>query len=417
MKALLNYLSIAFLLVIAVVGCKKKYDKDFIGPDKQIDFKLVEPFVVSTNTVDFSNPNANKVYFKAAIDIPTNIRVTITGTESYAQRNLTLYGTKFDSTLFWGGEQDSLYYFREGEKCIVTFSTVDETDPNLVTVTLEDRGVVVDHGTLFAQDTITIVKTKPEPKGQVRLFPKHPVTGLEGRALYIAGYDNEALTVRLRKDMWDTISIVGSASYVFTNKSLIPYAKGPTSITGERYFMLQGEDIESKYPPIDKPDYYIGRLALAGGINLTNPGTSANSPNKLLYGGNGLKLSDSVRSYSAEEVYFSVFVYGNGDGSQINYTVKELEGGNSYADDKDESYEKSILINFKGWKLFTFRYSEFTYAETKDTESGKGSLYNGKKEPSKIVSVQFGLVASKLGGFGQCIIDNPVVSWGRPFKY
>ncbi|MBC7389885.1 MAG: hypothetical protein H7329_11775, partial [Opitutaceae bacterium] len=175
------------------------------------------------------------------------------------------------------------------------------------------------------------------------------------------------------------------------------------------------------------PDYYIGRLM---SVNLRNPNIPSN---KITFGnlpdicGNttGLIGKDIVnfmeKAVTPDSLFFNVFVYGNGDGSKINYTIKEDDDQNgTYVDGIDESYEKPIVVDFFGWKLFSLRYSDFTKAQYRNSDTGKDETAtsgNKSKDINHIINVQFGLVSGTLGGKAQMIIDVPTVSVGKPFSY
>lgn len=428
-------LSILFLN-IALFSCKRKYEGEFIGPIKEANFTLKEPLELSTSSIDFADNDTNLVYFAAKVDRATDITVTIRGLESNAQKTITYKNvSKLDSTNTWNGSQDELYYFRTGEKCVVTISAGGNLQDNEIAVQLRDRGEVVSGGTILDTDTLVIKRRRNLPSNQIELFPRYPIftesTQERGYNLvYKARYDHEdGAGDRNDKERAPELATIirngnRTIEHISTNTELLefdPYKKSIRGTDGDRFFLLKGKDQISKVTPYNSPDYYIGRLSSP------NMKGNANIAGNILAYGNGINQTKSIvqaiEAVSPDDLYFNVFVYGNGDGSQINYTIKEVENTIATADydDKiDESYQTTIKVNFKGWQLFSIPYSKFTYTRQKNEVTGKeydGSKANKVKEPGKIRYVQFSLVAGTLGGEGQAIIDCPVMSWGGPLKY
>ncbi|MBC7389060.1 MAG: hypothetical protein H7329_07615, partial [Opitutaceae bacterium] len=204
-------------------------------------------------------------------------------------------------------------------------------------------------------------------------------------------------------------------------------AKYQGGLTDSRFFYLKGQDLSTRMQTESGPDYYIGRLQ---SVNLKDSSSAGNRltfgdtpvicglPSK--YGKNVTKLLEQAGT--PDNLYFNVFVYGNNDGSKINYIIKEDDNNSGYYEDEqgDESYEKSIVVDFTGWKLFSFKYSDFTKAAYVDPVDGLDKTLgygNGRKNISNIINVQFNLVAGIKGGKGQMIIDYPTASWGSKFSY
>jgi len=213
----------------------------------------------------------------------------------------------------------------------------------------------------------------------------------------------------------------------------VPLSKTKGGIRGKEYYMLKGTDRTSKLFT-GVPDYYIGRMA---SLNIASTFTQDDELDFYF----GTNIRNILKTKNVDEIYLNVFVYGNGDGSTINYTLKQDAGSasgptldNRYEDNFDESFEKPIKVDFLGWKLFSFRYSDFTPAlfksEGNETIEGKklnrGDLRKGLyarqiHDHTKLLVIQFGLVgpatAKGPGGSGRAIIDNPVISWDGPLKY
>ena len=174
----------------------------------------------------------------------------------------------------------------------------------------------------------------------------------------------------------------------------------------------------------NKANYYIGRLATQP-LAAKNITASKSSYSYFLYN-NQLNLVKALNAASADQVYINVFVYGTGDGSKLNLTVKEDDDKNStYEDKKDEQYQAQITLSFTGWKLFSFNYgsASFQYQAPPIPQSCNviknipGQFSNRVKEPANIILVQWSLVARDQGGPGQFIIDYPSISLGGPLTY
>ncbi|MBC7391115.1 MAG: hypothetical protein H7329_18055 [Opitutaceae bacterium] len=423
------------LCLLFVFSCKRSLDKSIIGPEIQNSSNLVVPFQASSSSVNFRLPETNVVKFNGKFEKLTKWKITIKGLISGATK--TLYGNSEDISLnsLWNGSQDSLYFFRDDEMVIASLSLNNSIlNPTDVSRNLENRGDIIISENEIARDTILIVKGKASNPNQVELFPKYIKIGDCTPRLvsfyYNAGYDIEGTDKILDKDPSIKIDPVTNFVEVVADESqnLLTYSKYQGGIRGTKFFMLKGQDVSTKISTETGPDYYVGRLE---SVNLKDSSNSGNrltfskidnkcgTPNPVI-GKNIVKLMEQAGI--PDNLYFNVFVYGNADGSKINYTIKEDDSKNGiYQGDRgDESYEKAIVVDFKGWKLFSFKYSEFSKATFRDPTDGIDKTKdngNGKQNISNIISVQFGLVSGTLGGKAQMIIDVPTVSVGQPFSY
>lgn len=415
------------ILFTAFVSCKKKYDKDFIGPqvNEELKFELLDSLKTSNNNSLIFNFDTTSslipVFFKAKFDKSITWKLTITGDISGATKTFIGTSSQIDSlTAWWKGEQDSLYYFTQ-ETCKVTLSDYYPIDKNNVYNSLSQSSVIKDP-TLRLTTSLTINISKPKilPANAVAIFDIKDVNGNKGQ--YGVFYDSEQCKPELE-------NIEASPDVYFNKESrsnvtclsndYLPYSKngGPINrwITDEArnspyYFILKGTD-NFNY------DYYIGR------IEFFKEGS--------LYG----YILDQNKGIKPENLWFNVFVYGTGDGSKLNYTVKEDDnnGGfmtgrekpcgytKAYTDSvskiavgtMDDAFEYAITLDFKGWKLISVPYSKFTQVPL----DGFNSNGKGERNTDKIYAVQFSLVAPGKGKSGQAIFDYPVMTFGGPLKY
>lgn len=150
------------------------------------------------------------------------------------------------------------------------------------------------------------------------------------------------------------------------------------SIQGRKAYLLKGTDLNNSY--------YLGVIRWAYKAELPE---------------------------NANDVYFNIFAYGTGDATSVlKLAGKEDENGNKVFDDKTEdAWEKEIPLEHKGWKLFSFKYSDFTRAVKKDF-GGNG---NNIREPHKIVAVDIALQTSAPGSKAEAIFDFPIITVGKPF--
>ena len=394
--------------LLLIFGCKKKNSAEIVAPQIQNSANLVEPFKANASSVNFSDSIGRTVNFKGKFDKTANWKISIVGLKSGAIKTFTGTSTDLNTLVNWNGAQDSLYFFRDNEK-VVAHLSIDNSE--------------------IARDTILIIKKKRENSNKIALFPKYVnLSDCSSRngLFYTAGYDIEPAPLldmdpSISVDMNGNIGAVGDSSL-----NLLPNAKYQGGLTNSRFFYLKGQDVSTRIQTESGPDYYIGRLQ---SVNLKDSTTAGNrlsfgntpdicgKPSR--YGKNVTILMEQAGS--PDNLYFNVFVYGDGNGDIILYKVKEDDNNNGfYEDGSDESYEKAIVVDFKGWKLFSLKYSDFTKATFRDPADGfdkTNANGNRVKNISNIIHVQFELNAHLKGGKGQMIIDYPTASWGGKFTY
>jgi hypothetical protein len=428
MKKYFKYVTLFVAIVAAawvIISCKRTHI-DQVGPLVNTNIYLTDQFAASLDVADFYTPNSttSKVTFQTHFNQPVHWRITITGENSYAIKTIEGTSANVDaSNAIWDGSQDSLQYFRSGERCFISISNVTDIDKNYVTDQLSTRGQVVPLPSVIGRDTVTIV----DRTGTGGFKLAKPAVGVDVLSSSLAklnvGFDDE----NYQSFPWteaDTNYMKKSAGkflhYYTTYPSLIPNSRGNVGIRGNGFHLLKG--LDQTEPCISSPNYYIGRL-------------ESNSIRGNTY------FSNVISKAQADSVYINVYVYGNGDLTQINVIVKEDDGSSKagsppdgiYQDQWDEQYQAIIKVDFVGWKLFSFNYSnkDFTWnqpvyppgpsdAEYDPTDpckiSNGGKHANTKMEPSHMYNVQFSLVAKSSGGPGIAIIDYPTITLGKP-KY
>lgn len=417
------------LLFTALFSCKKKYDKDFMGPQvkEEIKFELLDSLKTNGGFIaDFSVTNTVPFFFKAKFDKSITWKLTITGDTSGATKTFIGTSAQIDSlTALWRGEQDSLYYFTK-ETCKVCLSDYYPIDKNNVHNTLVQNSVIVEPTVkLTTCLSIQISNPKPLPANAIAIFDRKRVDGR--RAPYGLAYDSEQCSDFANVEASPDIFLGGDVTCL--SKDYLPLSKngGPiqrfykpsasgAQINSPYYFKLKGTDSYNN-------DYYIGRIELF---------RTSGSYNAFLTNNKNVK---------PEDLWFNVFVYGTGDGAKINYTIKEDDDDDSQfnkgrtrdcgytaadvarliSEDQstkkrgtmDDAFQYGIPLDFKGWKLFSIPYHKFGQVAI----DGVNSNGKGEHNPDKIYAIQFSLVAPDKGKSGEAIFDYPVMTIGGPLKY
>ncbi len=133
--------------------------------------------------------------------------------------------------------------------------------------------------------------------------------------------------------------------------------------------------------------------------------------------GNGSALpSDPSR------VWFNVYVYGIGDDTPSNFSIQFLEAEETGKNQpgQDDGVLLTIPTTHKGWKLFSYKYSDLpfaTYVEYDGNGNPIGGGGNGNKlhEPHQIDLISFGLESLEQGGDAQVYFDFPIFTIDGPF--
>ena len=425
--------SVCFLFVfLSLFSCKKKYDKDFVGPQGRgeisFNLNLVDSLSVKDSIADFSITNTIPFFFNAKFDKAITWKLTITGDTSGAVKTFVGTSAQIDEKLAtWNGNQDSLYFFTN-ETCKVTLSDYYPIDNNISYNTLSENAIL-NATKIKITTSISIFVKNPRPlrTNEALIFDIKRTNGKKGS--YTIGYDSENCSSFSNVEASEDVFIEGEVTCL--SKAPLPFALNPGPIArfykptaagdpvnSPYYFILKGKDSYNK-------DYYIGRVEKSR--------ASIPKVDELL---------NNNSNVSPEDLWFNVFVYGTGDGSNLNYTVKEdddrdglFNKGRSkrcdvskeyllYLDSlktskkygvktMDDAFEYAIKLNFKGWKLFSIRYKDFGQVPV----DGLNSNGIGERNPKNILSIQFSLVAPKQDAPGQAIFDYPVMTIGGPLKY
>ena len=120
---------------------------------------------------------------------------------------------------------------------------------------------------------------------------------------------------------------------------------------------------------------------------------------------------------NADEVWVNILLYGTGDenaGVELEYQENDPgRGAPGYQGETDDAFVARITLNHKGWKMFSFRYSDLTPS----LNLAFGGSGNKIHEPNRLVS--FDLVLVKKTDPNKAIevyFDYPIITVGGPFK-
>lgn len=137
---------IAAVLLFTVVACRKDNKTD--GPsisEIYSSFKVMVPFTVSTDTVDFEA--GQKAVFTASFNKIVNWEITVTGLSSNARKVITGQSREINSSnATWNGSTSVFPMFKQ-ENCIAKLKIENETDsfmlPVRVAKTKIDQGYII----------------------------------------------------------------------------------------------------------------------------------------------------------------------------------------------------------------------------------------------------------------------------------
>jgi len=122
---------------------------------------------------------------------------------------------------------------------------------------------------------------------------------------------------------------------------------------------------------------------------------------------------------ATKDFYVNVFVYGNGSNTAAlkvslkhdTYTENANGSPDGYFDTNDDAYEYPIPLNFKGWQLFSIKYSSFS----RTPDRGFGGSGPNIKDPGKLVAVDFILTSKVAGADAEVVLDYPTITFDKAF--
>lgn len=321
-------------------------------------FKLLKPFVAKE---ELYNARTQKQYYDVPLNESVTWHLTYEGVNSHAKRDFSGTSKSFSlENTYWDGRTngttDDLNIFLRGEKIGVVCSIFGLNKTLKDTFTLN---IPVDYG--------------------VR------VNDFQSGVLPTSGFYSSVL-----EKPEDTFSYgVDSAG---------------GSPQGGFYMYIKGVD--------NSRDYYINNLGF-------NAGQNGNPP--MFYFKD--RAVFNYKNPPADSMYINMFVKGNGasDKSKLGiqlsesdslWSVRNPDGSVNYS--QDETFVKDVTLNYDGWKLISFKYSEMIEPSYLVSDK-RYKNHVTKKEPEKINS--FGFLAQttdNLGSKFEAKIDFIYLTYGKP---
>jgi hypothetical protein len=130
--------TLALVIIIGInLSCKRKFDKEFIGPEVAIagkDFHFVSDFQADKPNVNFE---IDSVIFQSVFSAKVSWELKLYGVQSNATKSFTGISDALDSTnSLWDGGSDNISFFLEGENCIAELSIFGRQEKWYDTVTI-----------------------------------------------------------------------------------------------------------------------------------------------------------------------------------------------------------------------------------------------------------------------------------------
>lgn len=165
-----------------------------------------------------------------------------------------------------------------------------------------------------------------------------------------------------------------------------------------------------------------------GGFNTTNVVQGKKSfslagidgDNSYFIGGARTQFTDGNTNYfefqslNPDSVYFNAYIYGDGNiTTRVSIGVAEDDNKNgTYEDALDDVWEYAFKIDWKGWRLVSFKYSDFVTS----AEAAYGGSGNKKQELNLVKRITFNLLSDPPGNSASYLVDFPIVTYGGPFN-
>jgi hypothetical protein len=351
MKLLFKFsLAITPLLIAVIFACTRQ-KPDYIGPAyvSVPDGFTVNSFSPSVTSISF-NPTASMT-FDATFSSSVSWTLTLKGVTSGAVHTVQGISSGFTG-LQWFGNHDDAIFFKTGEKVMATLS--------------------------FFATSLTSQITTP-----ISIIQAPDYTGCGTFAQYGSFEDSTKIHHTFN---W----------HAFNDPIAIPNVKqGVESDTID----FNGDTVRAAE---GKMYYYIkgkgNQPVFVSGLQYNGPLTP-------------------VLSSNADDVWVNMLIYGTGDenaGVELEYQEDDPgRGAPGYQGTTDDAFVARITLSHKGWKMFSFRYSDLTPSLNADF----GGSGNHVHEPNRLVSFDLVLVKKTDGNKAiEVFFDYPIITVGGPFK-
>jgi hypothetical protein len=339
-----------FSIVLMVLFSCKRDKQDVVGPGFISAPKgfAVTNFTAVDDTVNFVTDSA--IFNATFTDVVTWI-LTFKGESSGATQEIRGTGSSMHAT--WIGTNNSITFFKAGEK---------------VTATLSFFGTSTTSST-----TIAIAKAR-----NFSSYGQFPTVG---------DFENPLLVEPqppLYSPFWASFNyptpIPNESQGV--DSAAIDYNGDPVpSVQGKKYYFIKGLGAQSQF---------VSGLQYFGPLNPILPS-------------------------NADNIWVNIYIYGTGDANtsvDLEYQEDDYNGGNGYHPTVDDAWVTHLDINHKGWKLFSIKYTDLVQSSI----AGQGDNGNHIREPQKLVSFDFVLLKkTNPNSPVEIYVDFPIITIGGPF--
>ncbi|MEK0420418.1 MAG: hypothetical protein EBV15_00225 [Bacteroidetes bacterium] len=130
------------------------------------------------------------------------------------------------------------------------------------------------------------------------------------------------------------------------------------------------------------------------------------------YGANTFTVSNIP-----EDVYFNCLIYGDpnvANPSRVLFQFKEDDNSNNVFDvAADDQFDKEIIVNWQGWKLVSFKYSDLIHLVNGQPAPNNG---NNRHNPNRVVTISMLHLANPSMGAGSTKIDYLIFTEKTPLE-
>ena len=117
-----------------------------------------------------------------------------------------------------------------------------------------------------------------------------------------------------------------------------------------------------------------------------------------------------------DDVYFNCLIYGvpSTNESLVLFQIKEDENANgSFNASNEDEYDLQVTVNWEGWKLVSFKYSDIPCLINGQPSIPKG---NSQHNPDKIWKISMLHLANPANGFASCKLDYIIFTNNAPLE-
>lgn len=117
-----------------------------------------------------------------------------------------------------------------------------------------------------------------------------------------------------------------------------------------------------------------------------------------------------------EDVYFNCLIFGDAtpNPSRVLFQFKEDDNNNKIFDaSADDQYDKEIIVNWQGWKMVSFKYSDLIHLVNGQPAPNRG---NNRHNPNSLVTISMLHLANPSMGAASTKIDYLIFTEKAPLQ-